>query len=152
MIRETIAGAKTTLRIIWVALLIACGLYYFVIEFIDVPEKNDYTWELNFLYIVMAIGFISLVTGIYLLWNRTNPQGNENSYDYLGRAKANFIAGLATIEAVAIYGLVIRFIGITGVHVYFIGAAFLFIFLAGSRINPIMQNYFSLKELDDARR
>ncbi len=152
LIEEYTRSAKIRFTMVWFSLMFSCLIYLGITEFVPVPGDVHLDAGPNILYILLGACAALFFIGSYLVWNMTNPRGGETSSSYLESTMAKFISGLAMFEAIAIIGLVMWFLGIKGMHLYLIGAGFVLIFIAGSRISPILQNYLSLKEFDHAGR
>jgi hypothetical protein len=152
LVEEYTRSAKIRFTMVWFSLMVSCLIYLGITEFLPLPAEVQLENERDIIYILLGACVALFFIGSYLVWNMTNPRSGETASGYLESTMAKFIIGLAMFEAIAIIGLVMWFLGISGTHFYLIGAGFILIFVSGSRISPIMQNYLSLKELDDARR
>ena len=149
MIQGRPTPSKTMFTIIWFAMLVACIIYHFVGNMIsphyDVTTDPPIVMQ-NYLTILAIISFI---VGAYFLWGRTAPINNEKPNDYILRAQTSFLTGIASFEAIAIFGLTLRLVGPTDVHIWFIAAAFVLLLIAGTRIRPIFSYYNNLKDMED---
>ena len=149
MIQERSTPTKTMFTIIWFSMLTACIIYYIVAMILPTTLDDANPSTLSMINIMIIVGIITGLVGTYLLGRKTTPVDYEKSGDYIMRAQGFFIAGIACYEAIAIYGLVLRFIGLLNIHTWFIAMAFVLLLIAGTRIGPIFSHYNNLKDMED---
>ena len=145
-------ASKIMLVVIWIAMLIACIIYWIIADYFMASLSREEGAFTTMRIPMAAIGIVSILVGLYFGWGRTNPRDDERLVDYWQRVLTSMITCMACFEAVAIYGLVLHFMGDPFAHRIFIAVGFVLLLLAGVRIGPIYSHYESLKEMEDARR
>jgi F0F1-type ATP synthase membrane subunit c/vacuolar-type H+-ATPase subunit K len=124
------------LRTVQVAMLISIGLYAFIAQGYG-PAPREVS--LAFIYTMPAlaifvIGPILVVRGIFVKPAERALQENPENAVALNRWRAGYIVTFALSEAVALYGVVLRFVGIRFSQVIpFFVAGFILMLFFGPR-------------------
>ena len=143
---------KMSITIIWISMVIACIIYWVIADYFLSTLSGSVETYILFRNPLTVVGFITMLVGIYFGWGKTRPKDDEYPGAYIQRAVTSLIVCWAAFEAVAIYGLVLHFMGDPYAHRLFIGVGFMLVLIAGSRIGPVLSSFESLEEMEDARR
>jgi len=108
-------GSLRTIRIVWIAMLIAAFIYGWLPEKLNVqPKKLDSTFYAVFI-VLLVVMLASIVIMRRLTIDKAEPliRSNPNDAGALQKWRAGQIVTVAMFEAMVLYGLVLRFVGAT---------------------------------------
>jgi uncharacterized membrane protein YidH (DUF202 family) len=150
MKRQAPAAKKSVFVAVWIAMLIACVFYFYLIEIFSIPEGTNPPHMFPVVYAIILSAAFSALLGVYFIWRRTDKYMDKGATAYIENALVMFIIGLVIFEAIAISGLVIRFMGFSYIHKGFVIMSAFMILLAGTRVGPIFSRYNYLRKKERA--
>jgi hypothetical protein len=132
-------SSLTLLRTVQVAMLISIGLYAFMAQGYG-PAPREVSLALIYTMAALAvfmIGAILVVRGIFVKPAERALQENPENAVALNRWRAGYIVSFALSEAVALYGVLLRFVGLRFSQVvpFFVAGFILMLFFGPRRLS-----------------
>ena len=140
--------SKKYLVFMWLFMALACGIYEVATWFMSSSIPDISEPPAIFLPAFIILSVVSAVVGFSLGWKGTQPKNGERSSAYLERATRMLIISFACLEAIAVYGMTLFFLGYSDVYRWFFISGFILILIAGIRIGPVYSNYDNLKQFE----
>lgn len=124
-------SAVRVLRAIQIAMIVSIGLYVFVGERMAVAGKPDpATFYVLSLVSIIVVGFILVVRRTLVLQSEETLKAKSTDLAAVNRWRSGYIATYVLSESLALFGLVLRFLGFNlgQVAPFYLGALVLMIF------------------------